>query len=334
MIDVVLYSRENCHLCHQTQTDLEEMQNIVAHRLEIVDIDQYPELLARYALEIPVVEIGPIKLKAPISKEQLRATLQAFSVNGELNADETVRQESIPPPITVSQGKGDRIAYWITRHYLALFNIFVALYLGLSVLAPVLMRIGIEGPANLIYRGYSFLCHQLPYRSIFIFGEQVVYPRSSAGLDGLITFGEATGLSEGNLPSEVFSARNFTGDGRVGYKIALCQRDVAIWGGILVFGLLFGLSRKKIPGLPWYLWILIGLVPIAIDGISQLISQPPLGLIQFRESTPTLRLITGFLFGFTTAWFAYPQVDEAMHDTRDMMDYKRDKDQLGGKSWQ
>jgi uncharacterized membrane protein len=92
---------------------------------------------------------------------------------------------------------------------------------------------------------------------------------------------------------------------------------------MLIFGLLFGISGKRIPGLKWYLWILIALVPVGLDGLSQLISQPPLGWLPYRESTPLFRLITGFLFGFATAWFAYPLVDEAMCDTQKIMESKR-----------
>jgi uncharacterized membrane protein len=85
---------------------------------------------------------------------------------------------------------------------------------------------------------------------------------------------------------------------------------------------LFGLVWRYLPPLPWYLWLLIGILPIAVDGVSQLISQPPFSLIPFRESTPTLRILTGWLFGFFTAWFGYPMVEETMADTRQIMGAK------------
>ena len=90
-------------------------------------------------------------------------------------------------------------------------------------------------------------------------------------------------------------------------------------GSILFFGLLYALTGRRIPALPWYLWILIGIVPIGLDGVSQLLSQPPFNFLPFRESTPLLRSLTGFLFGFTTAWFGYPMVEEGMRDTRQVM---------------
>ena len=72
------------------------------------------------------------------------------------------------------------------------------------------------------------------------------------------------------------------------------------------------------------------LVPIGVDGVSQLLGElfsrsglDALGfmanLIPNRESTPFLRVLTGFLFGFTTAWFGYPLVEETMRDARSLL---------------
>ncbi len=105
----------------------------------------------------------------------------------------------------------------------------------------------------------------------------------------------------------------------MGYKVALCERDISIYGAILAFGLIFALSKSRIPALPWYLWVFVGLAPIGFDGVSQLLSQPPFGFFMFRESTPFLRALTGALFGFTTAWFGYPMVEETMAETRRIM---------------
>jgi uncharacterized membrane protein len=134
---------------------------------------------------------------------------------------------------------------------------------------------------------------------------------------GVLSLSQATGLSEGPSADDLFKARSFTGNEKVGYKVALCERDVAIYAGILLFGVLFSLTRYRLPGLPWYLWILIGVVPIALDGFSQLLSQPPLSFWAFRESTPALRVLTGFLFGFCTAWFGYPVVEETFREMRE-----------------
>jgi uncharacterized membrane protein len=181
------------------------------------------------------------------------------------------------------------------------------------------MQVGATGPANILYKGYSLVCHQMAYRSFFLFGEQWSYPREAAGVDRLVSYGQATGQSEADTNEARYAARAYLGEPGIGYKIALCQRDVAIYAAILIFGLVFSRTSRRWPVLPWYVWILVGILPIALDGISQLLSQPPLDLLPYRESTPGLRVLTGALFGFMTAWFGYPLVAEAMRESQQLM---------------
>ncbi len=219
----------------------------------------------------------------------------------------------------------DRFSYWLTRHYLGLINGFLIIFVGLPFLAPMLMKNGLEAPAMIIYKVYRATCHQLAFRSFFLFGEQAFYPKKSADIEGVITYDEATHLGEESSPEDLLEARDFVGSEPVGYKIALCQRDVAIYLGILDLNFLFILMRRRIPALPWYLWVIFGLLPVGLDGLSQLFSQPPLSFIPFRESTPLLRVMTGFLFGFTTAWFGIPNVEFAMEDSMEIMDNQNSK---------
>jgi hypothetical protein len=44
--------------------------------------------------------------------------------------------------------------------------------------------------------------------------------------------------------------------------------------------------------------------------------------LPYRESTPFLRVLTGFLFGFGTAWFAFPNVEDSMRETRQLLTKK------------
>ena len=216
----------------------------------------------------------------------------------------------------------DRISNWISQHYLLLLNFFIALYVGLPFLAPTLMEAGAPGPAHIIYTMYSPLCHQFSFRSFFLFGEQPVYPLKEAKVAGLITFDRVSGLQNLANPNSVdrLAARQFTGNQQVGYKVALCERDVAIYGGLLLFGLIFALTKRRIKPLHWMLWLIIGLGPIGLDGFSQLFSQfnfPWLAqYLPYRESTPFLRVLTGALFGISTAWFSYPYIEESMAETR------------------
>jgi uncharacterized membrane protein len=323
LITVTLYTRDDCHLCEQAHLDLKSLQSELPHRLVIIDVDGNKDLQRAYGFDVPVVETGPYRLKAPFDLTELRITLGAAQDRVQQLESLDIPKEKKSVQSKQSWTRADRFSYWFGRHYMMVLNLIVIFYLGLPFLAPVLTKVGAEGPANLIYRGYGLVCHQLAYRSFFLFGEQLVYPRAAAEVEGLYTYSEATGLGEESKVEDILTARRFIGNDNVGYKIALCQRDVAIYASILLFGVLFSLSGRRIPALPWYLWILIGMVPIALDGMSQLLSQPPFNFWDFRESTPYLRVLTGVLFGFTTAWFGYPLVEESMSDARRIMAAKQ-----------
>jgi uncharacterized membrane protein len=214
----------------------------------------------------------------------------------------------------------DRFSYWFTQHYMMVLNLIIFVYVGLPFLAPVLMKVGATVPARVIYTVYRPLCHQLAFRSWFLFGEQAAYPRELARVKGLLTYQQAIGDD-----TDIAAARSFLGNNLIGYKVAICQRDVAIYGSILAFGLLFSFTRKWLKPLPWYVWIIIGTLPIAIDGFSQLPSLMTginLSWLPIRESTPFLRTLTGILFGVTTSWYGYPYIEESIQDTRRILAHK------------
>lgn len=322
MLNVTLYTRKECKLCDEVKAELNELKTQYPHRLVEVDIDADASLVAKFGTIIPVVEVGPYSLKAPITRQTLQMTLGAAS-------DRKNQLEKLDDPIykqRVKKGKnvttGDRVSFWIARKYLLILNLFMLFYVGLPLLAPTLMKLGAELPANIIYRMYKPLCHQFAFRSFFLFGEQPFYPLAEAGVLGYKTFEEVSGIANLDDPYSFtrFDARNYIGNETVGYKVALCERDIAIYAAILLFGVTFGLTGRRFKSLHWMLWILIGLGPIGLDGFSQLFSQFDWEwlstLVPYRESTPFLRVLTGALFGIATAWFAYPNIEESMSETR------------------
>ena len=321
MLTVTLYMREDCHLCEQAKADLESLQEEFPHRLVEVDIDSDSALQQKYLVEIPVIEVGPYRLKAPFDRQKLMVTLGAAS--DRRNQLEEIGGEAYEA--RVKRGKkisgADRILAWISNHYLAILNVVMFLYVGLPFLAPTLMKSGATAPARVLYTIYSPLCHQFGFRSFFLYGEQTYYPLKEAGVN-VVDFESATGITGLHNPNDYsrLQARRYVGDETVGYKVALCERDVAIYAAILLFGLLYSLTGRRFPQLHWTLWILLGLGPIGLDGFSQLFAQfewPFLAsILPYRESTPFLRVLTGFLFGFFTAWFAYPNIEESMRETR------------------
>ena len=214
-----------------------------------------------------------------------------------------VTTESLPRP------------HWIARHWLAIFNIAIGLFVLGALLAPALMRAGYTGPASALYTLYGFTCHQLPQRSYFLFGQKLMYP-----LDRILSsWPEATGF---------FEQRAILGDPIFGYKVAIASRCTAIYSAILLVGLLFGLTRRQIRPLP-ILGALALSLPMALDGVSHIISEVT-GL-GFRSTNAWLqaltqnafpldfytgddlssfnwlmRTVTGALFGIAVVWMVYP----------------------------
>lgn len=314
MITVTLYYSSSGDDDAEIINTLEKLKPEVDHKVVKIDVNSDPALKAAFPLT-PVLQVGPYRLEAPISPQEVQVALMAArDRKSQLQtAGDKVFQKRSERSEKLSSA--DRFGFWLSNHYMFLFNLVVLVYVGLPFLAPVLMKAGAEGAARVIYTMYSPLCHQLAFRSFFLFGAQPFYPRELANVPGMLSYEQVT--NQGVI--DLVSARRFIGNEVMGYKMALCERDMAIYGAILLFGLLFSLSGRKIKSLPWYLWIVLGLVPIGIDGFSQL----P-GLLQnhlpawvvIRESTPLLRAITGAMFGLSTAWYVYPIVQETLLETR------------------
>ncbi len=322
VLNVTLYFRDPCELCDEVRQHLKSLQKKYPHRLVEVNVDSDEVLRRTYGEQVPVVEVGPYKLKAPITRQALQMTLgaagdrrsQLEEVGGREYQERLLKGQTLT--------RSDHIWFWLSKHYLAVLNLLVFLYVGLPFAAPTFMKLGLALPARVIYVMYSPLCHQFGFRSFFLFGEQPYYPLQQAGLTGVQTFDQITGYTNLGDPYSIsrLYARQFIGNPAVGYKVAFCERDVAIYAAILAFGLLFALFGRRLPSLHWALWILIGIVPIAIDGFWQLFSEfnwPWLvAYLPYHESTPFQRILTGFLFGFATAWFAFPNIEESMRETR------------------
>ncbi len=180
----------------------------------------------------------------------------------------------------------DGLVRFIARHWLALANLGLFAFMVPPLLAPLLMAAGYEAPARVIYLAYRAACHQLPSRSYFLFGPRPVY--------------SAEELRPFLNPADPAA---FVGSPELGFKIAFCERDVAIYGLMLVAGLAYGLLRGRIRALDWRLFLVL-ILPLALDGTTQLVG--------LRESDWLLRTVTGSLFGVGWVWLAYPRVDRAM----------------------
>lgn len=217
----------------------------------------------------------------------------------------------------------DRVSLWLARHWLFVVNLGVGAFVAATLLPPVLMRLGLEGPARLTYTFFSFLCHQLPERSYFLFGP-----------DGVNTYSRAQVIAWGADPAYL---RGFVGNARVGFKVGIAERDWAIYATLFLAGLGYALFRQRVRGLPWRVFLLL-ILPMALDGGSHLVSE--ITTLGFRESNAWLaaltghlfspayytgttigsfnwwmRTLTGALFAVACIWFAYPYLQQSFRDS-------------------
>jgi uncharacterized membrane protein len=225
---------------------------------------------------------------------------------------------------------------WFTQHWLTVALVILGFYAGLPWAAPTLMKLGLEGPARALYTLYSPFCHQFAFRSFFLYGDQPVYPRYNTGsplkpfesyVKDLPEFAPDRYYYLAGSPYQVGDiyaftpgfqggAREFVGNPQMGYKTTLCERDIAIYSALFIGGLIFMRVRRRLRPIPIWLYVLVGLGPIAIDGVSQLLSYPPFNFWPPRETLPAFRVATGALFGLMNAWLGFPYLELSMRDTR------------------
>ncbi len=91
-----------------------------------------------------------------------------------------------------------------------------------------------------------------------------------------------------------------------GHQLGLCARNFSIYTSMFLGSLAFVISKKRLPGIPWWLWIIM-MMPMAWDGITQMFG--------LRESDWILRLVTGTLFGLGNVWFALPLMHKSIIET-------------------
>ena len=140
----------------------------------------------------------------------------------------------------------------------------------------------------MLYRLYAPLCHQLPERSFFLFGSKWTYT-----LPELIQ----------QVGSEV--PLRYVGNPEIGFKLAVCQRDIATYLAMWMAGLVFVLIRHRLRPLSLPLFGLLCL-PIVVDGFGQLFA--------LWDSTPLTRTTSGAAFGLACIWLAYPIIERGMRD--------------------
>ncbi|HWF14441.1 MAG TPA: glutaredoxin family protein [Candidatus Acidoferrales bacterium] len=82
--DVTIYSRPGCHLCEEAKAQLAPLLKAFSARLTEINIDEDPELRARYDYDVPVIFLGARKVaKHRVELAQFRRQLRDASTTPE-----------------------------------------------------------------------------------------------------------------------------------------------------------------------------------------------------------------------------------------------------------
>lgn len=230
-----------------------------------------------------------------------------------------------PHGLNTNSSAVERQTGFLSRNWFWVFSLILGVYVGLPFLAPVFMHFGWSSPGRVIYFIYSWLCHQLPERSFFLFGPKFTY-----------SLAEVQAAWQNTLNPLIL--RQFIGNTEIGWKVAWSDRMVSMFSSTWLLGLLWWPLRRRLKSLPWWGLILF-LLPMAIDGTTHFISDLA-GIEQgFRDSNAWLaaltqyafpasfyagqawgsfnslaRLFTGISFGVGVVWFGFPYLDEAFSE--------------------
>lgn len=212
------------------------------------------------------------------------------------------------------------------RHWQAVTIALLVVYAGLPLLAPAFMRLGWVRPAETIYAVYSTQCHQLPQRSLFLFGKQPSYSLPEV-------------QSAYQASADPLVLRKFVGNEAMGWKVAWSDRMTSMYLSLLLFTILYRPVLRRLR-LPWWFFALL-LLPLAIDGVTHAASDLAGIGNGFRDSNAWLvaltrntlpstfyagdalgsfnsgmRWLSGLLFGLAVAGLALPQLEAAFGSGR------------------
>ncbi len=191
--------------------------------------------------------------------------------------------------LTGSKRRALRLNIWLlklSRHWLRVALIIIGIYATLPWVAPTLMHFGLTEPAHVLYFMYGPFCHQFAFRSFFLYGDQIAYPRAISGttLTPYETYvmqspefdqalsnwvgqpGRSTFQSVDQFDPYLwtydlqFASKDFFGDPQMGYKLTLCERDIAIYTMLFVGGLIYSIPvvRRRLRPIPIWLYVILG----------------------------------------------------------------------------
>jgi uncharacterized membrane protein/glutaredoxin len=302
---VTVYTKPGCHLCDDALFAIDRLARRYDLEVAEANILDDPALYEEYKHIIPVVEVTDVqigRLVAPIAEAELTAYF-------------TLAQQTIESARRGGPSTPNLAPYALAAQPAA------------SVLpAPDVKEPWIDRAAS--YAGKHWLKMLVVAMGFFV-GLPWLAPVFAAlgwwgPANALYT---AFALTCHQLPERAGSV--------FGYQVAFCYRNTALYGGVFLFGILYGLARDR--DIPWLRWLrsplpwwglVLFVTPMAIDGLTHMfglreafdwtmdssfgsfyIGSQPWGLNWW------LRILTGALAALGGVWFAFPKMQRAVEES-------------------
>jgi len=151
-----------------------------------------------------------------------------------------------------------------------------------------------EEDAAWLYDAFSVTCHQKISRSQCLFEGEGYYIADCTAQEG-----ERVSYDQKDIRAEH--------DSHIGYKFPVCARDVGMYVALLLGALVYPFFRR-LDSMYVYpaIYLVIGIVPFALDGTIQLLTSIFPDIIGVYESNNLTRLLTGGLAGFVASFYVIP----------------------------
>lgn len=221
---------------------------------------------------------------------------------------------------------------WVEANWAWLLLVPMLVFTAGPFLAPVAMKLGWTEVGRAIYTLYLPFCHQLPQRSWFFFGDKLTY-----------TLAEINRVYPSTDPWQL---RYFYGTPEMGWRVAWSDRMISFYFLTPVFAISyfvlrrFGIALRPISAKVW----LLALTPILLDGLTHAASDILSGISNggFRDTNVWLafitanrfpgfyagdqfgtfnwwmRLVSGALAAWATAYFVFTWLDQTIHGSDDL----------------
>lgn len=186
----------------------------------------------------------------------------------------------------------------------AAYAAYMIFFLILSASPIIVPLLAFSQDMGWAYDAFAPTCHQKMSRSLCVFNSE----------GGGYWIADCTEQGGGYVSDHLDrKAVRVERDGAAGYKMPFCSRDFGIYAAMLIAGALYPFvrrldSRAMYPAI----YLLLAMVPIALDGGLQLASEIDEPLFGFNilpfeyESTNMMRLLTGAIAGFAASFYAIP----------------------------